>query len=128
MAGGLATLEILKEPGAFETLEERAEMLAKGLNATAEDAKVPVTINRVGSMLTVFFTPEPGLAVASYADATGSDTKRFAAFFHAMLDRGVYLPPSQYEAWFVSLAHTEKAIARTIDAAGNAFPAIAPQR
>ena len=125
MAGGLATLEILKEPGSYETLEERGEMLAKGLRAAAEDAKVPVTINRVGSMLTVFFTREPDQSVASFADATACDTKRYATFFHAMLDRGVYLPPSQFEAWFLSLAHTEQAVMKTIEAAGDAFKAIA---
>lgn len=125
MAGGIATLEILKEPGTYETLEERAESLAKGLAAAADDAKVPVAINRVGSMLTVFFTRQPGQKVENFADATASDTARFGAFFNAMLDNGVYLPPSQYEAWFVSLAHTDEVIEQTIDAAGSAFQAAA---
>jgi glutamate-1-semialdehyde 2,1-aminomutase len=125
MAGGIATLEILKEPGAYETLEERSAALAKGLAAAAEDRKVPVAINRVGSMLCVFFIRESGQTVTNYAQATACDTKRFAAFFHAMLGNGIYLPPSQFEAWFVSLAHTEEAINKTIDAADAAFKSVA---
>jgi glutamate-1-semialdehyde 2,1-aminomutase len=125
MAGGIATLEILKEPGAYETLEERSAALAKGLAAAAEDRKVPVAINRVGSMLCVFFIRESGQTVTNYAQATACDTKRFAAFFHAMLANGIYLPPSQFEAWFVSLAHTEEAINKTIDAADAAFKSVA---
>ena len=128
MAGGLATLEILKEPGSYETLEERSATLASGLVAAARDAGVPVTINRVGSMLTVFFTREPEQPVNSYADATACDTKRYAAFFHLMLASGVYLPPSQFEAWFVSLAHTDVAITRTVEAASAALRSLAPQR
>jgi glutamate-1-semialdehyde 2,1-aminomutase len=127
MAGGLATLEILKEPGSYETLEERSAALANGLLAAARDARVPVTVNRVGSMLTVFFTREPDQPVTSYADATACDTKRYAAFFHLMLASGIYLPPSQFEAWFVSLAHTDDAISKTIEAAGAAFKSLAPQ-
>jgi glutamate-1-semialdehyde 2,1-aminomutase len=125
MAGGIATLEILKEPGAYETLEERSAALAKGLAAAAEDRKVPVAINRVGSMLCVFFIRESGQTVTNYAQATACDTKRFAAFFHAMLGNGIYLPPSQFEAWFVSLTHTEEAINKTIDAADAAFKSVA---
>jgi glutamate-1-semialdehyde 2,1-aminomutase len=128
MAGGIATLEILKEPGAYETLEERSAALAKGLAAAAEDRKVPVAINRVGSMLCVFFIRESGQTVTNYAQATACDTKRFAAFFHAMLGNGIYLPPSQFEAWFVSLAHTEEAINKTIDAADAAFKSVAESR
>jgi glutamate-1-semialdehyde 2,1-aminomutase len=124
MAGGLATLEILKEPGAYETLEERSEMLAKGLLATAEDNNIPVTINRVGSMLTMFCTAQANQPVTTYADATACDTKRYARFFHAMLQGGVHLPPSQFEAWFVSLAHSEDAITKTVEAADAAFKAM----
>lgn len=123
MAGGSATLEILKEPGAYETLEERSAALADGLRAAAGKRNVPVTINRVGSMLTVFFTSETDKPVTSFADARACDTERFAAFFHAMLENGVFLPPSQFEAWFVSLAHTDDSINRTIDAADKAFVA-----
>jgi glutamate-1-semialdehyde 2,1-aminomutase len=127
MSGGLATLEILKEPGSYETLEERSAALANGLLAAARDAKVPVTINRVGSMLTVFFTREPDQPVTSFADATACDTQRYASFFHLMLASGIYLPPSQFEAWFVSLAHTDDAISKTIEAAGAALKSLAPQ-
>jgi glutamate-1-semialdehyde 2,1-aminomutase len=123
MAGGLATLEILKEPGAYETLEERSELLARGLVAAAEDNNLPVTINRVGSMLTLFFTNEPGRLITRFEDARECDTKRFAKFFHAMLENGVHLPPSQFEAWFVSLAHGETQITQTIEAADKAFKA-----
>ena len=81
-----------------------------------------VTINRVGSMITVFFCAGP---VTDYATAKASDTKRFGRFFHAMLDRGVYLPPAQFEAAFVSLAHGEAEIDQTVAAAAEAFRAVA---
>jgi glutamate-1-semialdehyde 2,1-aminomutase len=125
MAGGIATLEILKEPGAYETLEERSKLLADGLSKAAEASNVPVAANRVGSMLTVFFTEARGAKVENFAGATGGDTQGFAKFFHAMLDNGVYLPPSQYEAWFVGLAHSEDAIKQTIEAARRSFAACA---
>jgi glutamate-1-semialdehyde 2,1-aminomutase len=125
MAGGIATLEILQEGGAYEALERRSAMLAEGLIDAAESAGVPITLNRVGSMLTPFFVKEQGQHVTNFAEATSGDTARFAKFFHAMLDGGVFLPPSQYEAWFVSLAHTDKVIEKTIDAAEQAFGAVA---
>ncbi|WP_428940551.1 glutamate-1-semialdehyde 2,1-aminomutase [Fontivita pretiosa] len=125
MSGGLATLEILKEPGAYETLEERSDALAKGLQRAAEKHNVPVAINRVGSMLTPFFVKQPGQQVGNFADAVACDRDRFKTFFHAMLDNGVYLPPSQFEAWFVSLAHSEDLIDQTIQAAERSFEAVA---
>jgi glutamate-1-semialdehyde 2,1-aminomutase len=121
MAAGIATLEILKEPGAYETLEERSACLADGLKEAAESNDVPIAFNRVGSMLGLFFVKQKGDAVTNYAQATKCDTERFAKFFRAMLDRGVYLAPSQYEALFVSLAHDEKAIKATIKAAAASF-------
>ncbi len=124
MASGLATLEILQEPEAYETLERLSASLADGLGKAAEAAQVPVAINRVGSMLTVFFTPSAGAAVGDYAAATACDTKRFATFFNAMLENGIYLPPSQFEAWFVGLAHTPEQIEQTIKAAEKAFTVI----
>ena len=128
MAGGLATLEILQEPGAYEALERRSAMLAEGLIDAADAAGVPVALNRVGSMLTPFFVREKGQVVENYAQATGGDTQAYATFFHAMLDNGVHLPPSQYEAWFVGLAHTDAFIERTIRAAEKAFAAVAAGR
>jgi glutamate-1-semialdehyde 2,1-aminomutase len=125
MAGGIETLEILKEPGTYETLEERSAALEAGLRDAAEAHNVPVAINRIGSMITPFFVKNAGQPVTNFAEATACDRERFKAFFHAMLDHGVYLPPSQFEAWFVSLAHTEELIQQTIDASKKAFKAVA---
>ena len=113
MSAGLAVVKALREPGIYDRLESLAVRLADGMAAAARSAGVPMTFNRVGSMMTGFFTPGP---VTSYAQATTSDTKRYAAYFHAMLDRGVYLACSQFEAAFVSLAHTEADIDRTLEA------------
>ena len=96
--------------------------------ASAEAAGVPVAINRVGSMLTPFFIKEAGQPVTNFAEATAGDTAAYATFFHAMLDNGVYLAPSQYEAMFVGLAHSDEAIAMTINAAEKAFAAVAATR
>ena len=125
MAGGLATLEILKEGGAYEALERRSAMLAEGLIDAAQKAGVPLALNRVGSMLTPFFVRNSGDPVANFAQATACDTSAYATFFHAMLDSGVYLAPSQYEAMFLSLAHTDRFIEQTLDAAEQAFAAVA---
>jgi glutamate-1-semialdehyde 2,1-aminomutase len=123
MSGGIATLEILQEPDAYETLEARSAALAKGLAKAADDAKVPVAINRVGSMIGLFFVKQPGQQVTNFAEATSGDTAAYARFFNAMLDKGVYLAPSMYEAIFVGLAHTDEAIEQTIDAAAKSFAA-----
>jgi glutamate-1-semialdehyde 2,1-aminomutase len=128
MAGGIATLDILEEGGCYEALERRSAMLAEGIIDAAAKAGVPVALNRVGSMLTPFFVKEQGQTVSNFTEATAGDTAAFAKFFHAMLDAGVYLPPSQYEAWFVSLAHTDKIIEQTIDAAEQAFGAVGRDR
>ncbi len=125
MAAGIATLEILKEEGAYDTLERQAAALADGLQAAADKADIPIALNRVGSMLCPFFVKEKGQKVTNYAEATNCDTQRFAKFFHAMLERGVYLPPSQYEAWFVGLAHDDEAIKATIKAARESFKSLA---
>jgi glutamate-1-semialdehyde 2,1-aminomutase len=121
MSGGIATLEILKEPGTYETLEELGERLASGLIARAARRNVPVAVNRVGSMVGLFFVNSLGQTVQNYADARTCNTQRFATFFTTMLDQGFYLPPSQYEALFISLAHTDETIDRTLDAADLAF-------
>jgi glutamate-1-semialdehyde 2,1-aminomutase len=123
-SAGLETLRVLKEPGVYESLEQRAATLAAGLQKAADEASVPLAVNRVGSMLTPFFVKQIGGAVTNYQQATACDTKAYAAFFHAMLDQGVYLPPSQYEAWFVGLAHTQEHIQQTIAAAQNAFETV----
>ena len=121
MAAGLAAIEILARPGTYERLEEIGKALEDGLLAAAAAAKVPVQLNRVGSMLTLFFTASP---VTDYVSAKTSDTARFAAFFRAMREGGVFLPPSQYEAMFVSLAHTDEDLAKVIAAAKSALSAI----
>jgi glutamate-1-semialdehyde 2,1-aminomutase len=124
MAAGIATFEILKEPGAYETLERSSAQLADELTKAAEKADVPIAVNRVGSMVGFFFVKEKGQPVTNYAEATASDTNRFAKFFHAMLANGVYLAPSQFETLFVSLAHDEEAIDQTIQAAAAAFKSL----
>ena len=118
MAAGVATLERLQDQDAYTVLEDRAARLRNGLDSVLSEADVPHTINRVGSLLTVFFSPEP---VTDMASASACDTGAFARFFHAMLDEGVYIPPSQFEAWFVSLAHTEADIDATVSAAALAL-------
>jgi glutamate-1-semialdehyde 2,1-aminomutase len=118
MRAGIETLDILAEPGTYERLEAISARLAAGLAKAAKDAGIPAVVNRVGSMLTAFFTAGP---VVDFATAVTSDTKRYARFFHAMLARGVYLAPSQFEAAFVSIAHDESLVDRTIAAAGEAM-------
>jgi glutamate-1-semialdehyde 2,1-aminomutase len=118
MAAGLAMLEALEEVGAYERLEALSARLEQGLRKAAADVGVTVTINRVGSMITVFFCAGP---VTDYATAKASDTAAFGRFFHAMLERGVYLPPAQFEAAFVSLAHLESDVDATVAAAREAF-------
>jgi glutamate-1-semialdehyde 2,1-aminomutase len=119
MAAGLATLTHLREhPEIYCQLEKQAATLTQGVLARAEEHRVPLAANRVGSMLTWFFQPGP---VHDWDTAAKSDTQAFAQFHRAMLDRGIYLPPSQFEALFVSAAHTDGDIARTIEAAGHAF-------
>jgi glutamate-1-semialdehyde 2,1-aminomutase len=118
MAAGAKVLELLSEPGLYDTLEARSARLEQGLTRAARDTGTTVAVNRVGSMITVFFCAGP---VTDYTSAKQSDTKRFGRFFHAMLARGVYLPPAQFEAAFVSLAHGEREIDETIAAATAAF-------
>ena len=118
MAAGATMLDLLARPGVYDTLETASARLEDGLRRAARDTGTTVTINRVGSMLTVFFCAGP---VTDYASAKASDTKRFARFFQALLKRGVYLPPAQFEAAFVSLAHGEAEIDATVAAAAEAF-------
>ncbi|MBI5178647.1 MAG: glutamate-1-semialdehyde 2,1-aminomutase [Nitrospinae bacterium] len=121
MAAGIATLNILKEKGAYESLEAKSKKLADGVASAAQNAGLKTCSNRVGSMFSLFFTPEK---VFNYASAKTSDTKRFAKFFALMLSKGVYLAPSQFEAGFVSLAHSDADIEATISAAAESFAAL----
>lgn len=121
MVAGIATLTELQNQDCYDQLETTSAQLADGLATAAEAAGLPVHITRVGSMLTVFFTDAE--QVINYDHATACKTDQFAAFFNTMLDEGVMLPPSQYEAWFVSTAHNETAIKQTLAAAEKAFMA-----
>ena len=121
-AAGLATLKALQEPEAYRRLEHLGRELQEGLEAAAQKAGVPLTVNRVGSMLTPFFTEGP---VTDYASAKRADTQRYAVFFHGMLQRGVFLAASQFEAAFVSLAHSEAEIDVASRAATESLEALA---
>ena len=118
MAAGAATLDALDAPGVYERLDALTARLEAGLAAGARAAGVTATVNRAGSLLTVFFGEGP---VTDWASAKRADTTRFGRFFHAMLDRGMYLPPAQFEALFVSLAHTDADVDRTVTAAAEAL-------
>jgi len=118
MAAGLKAMEILGRPGTYERLEHLGQRLGDGLLAAAQAAGVPAVMNRVGSMLTLFFSAGP---VTDYVSAKTADTSRFGAFFRKMRDRGVFLPPSQFEAMFVSLAHTDEDIDQITAAARAAL-------
>jgi glutamate-1-semialdehyde 2,1-aminomutase len=122
MAAGLAMLELVQEPGFHDRLEAAANTLCNGLEAAARDAGVPLTTNRVGAMFGLFFTDQK---VDTYEGATSCDTEAFNRFFHAMLDRGVFLAPSAYEAGFMSSAHDEAVIQATVEAAREAFRVVA---
>jgi glutamate-1-semialdehyde 2,1-aminomutase len=121
MAAGIATLRELQKPGTWETLERRAKQLEAGLCSAAKDAGVPLALQRVGTMSTPFFTAQP---VRDWPSAKQSDTSRYATFFRAMLEEGVYLAPSQFEAGFLSTAHGDAEIEKTIQAARAAFQQI----
>jgi glutamate-1-semialdehyde 2,1-aminomutase len=118
MRAGIAMLKNLRSPGVYEKLERSGERLASGLMAAAEEAGTPARVARVGSLLTLFFTTREPL---DWDSASAADTRRFAAFFRRMLERGIYLPPSQFEALFVSLAHTDDQIEKTIATAREAL-------
>jgi len=112
MAAGYETLSTLQKPGTYELLERLAGRLADGLSENARQVGIPVTLNRVGAMMSGFFTERE---VKNAGDARGADTDRFARYFAAMLDRGINIAPSQFEAAFVSLVHSEKDIDRTVE-------------
>jgi glutamate-1-semialdehyde 2,1-aminomutase len=121
MTAGVLTLRRLRDKTIYETLEARSATLCEGLSNAAAAAGLKTITNRVGSMWTTFFTEEP---VTNWGSADKSDRQLYGCFFHAMLDEGVYLAPSQFEAGFVSTAHTDLIIDKTIEAARKAFQAI----
>jgi len=121
MTAGIATLELLRSKKTYQDLEKKTLYLTEKISECAEERGIPFTINRATGMFTLFFTEGP---VRDYRTAKMSDTKRFAQFFIEMMEQGVYLPPSQFEAWFLSLAHTQKDLDRTIEACDTAFQRI----
>ena len=115
-AAGVSVLRRLRDPGVYDALERRAERLERGLREASADE--PVCIQRVGAMATLFFHPAP---VRNFEEAAASDMERYGELFRYLLERGIYLPPSQYEAMFISLAHGDAEIDRTVDAVAAFF-------
>jgi len=120
VAAGLTALRMLDEP-AYVRLASTTEALATGLREAAVAASVPVTVATAPGLLTVFFSPDP---VVDYAGAQACDLDAFGAWCRALLARGVYPPPSQFEAWFPSLAHGPEHVERTVEAAAAAFASL----
>ena len=125
MTAGLETLSELAKPGTYEALEERSARLAFGIAEAARAAGIATVATRVGSMFTTFFTGEP---VVDYLTAKRANIRHYARFFHEMLQRGVYLAPSQFEAGFLSLAHSDDDVRQTVEAARGAFAAAREER
>jgi glutamate-1-semialdehyde 2,1-aminomutase len=125
VSAGIETLKRLRTKGLYQQLEQRASALATGLSEAARKANVPLTLTRVGSMMSGFFTRGP---VVDYASAKQADTQAYSKFFHRMLQGGIYLAPSQFEAAFVSLAHTRSDLDATLEAARAAFREAAQDR
>ena len=123
MAAGIATLRLCQAAGFYESLHTRSTRLTKCLRAGAASAGIALQTGARGGLLGLAFSERP---VRNFTDAQACDHRLFAKFFHAMLDRGVWLPPSGYEALFISAAHDDNAIATIIDAAKDAFRSIAP--
>ncbi len=122
VTAGLKTLEILERDNPYSELERKTKQLTQVISEAAREAGVPVQINQIASMFTVFFTDQP---VVDYASARRSDTQKYARFFHALLERGVYFPPSQFEAAFLSTAHDDEALSFAQEAIRSAMKAIA---
>jgi glutamate-1-semialdehyde 2,1-aminomutase len=118
MTAGIETLEILKSKKVYQDLERKTSYLVEKISESIEEQGIPISINRTNGMFTLFFTEGP---VRDYSTAKMSNTKRFAQFFIAMMEQGIYLPPSQFEACFLSLAHTQKDLDKTIEACDTAF-------
>jgi len=122
VAAGLKTLQLIQAPGFYDTLSARTTRLVQGLSEAAREAKVPFAADALGGMFGLYFADK---VPASFAEVTTSDVPRFNAFFHKMLDAGVYFAPSAYEAGFVSIVHDDAIIDATVDAARGAFAALA---
>ena len=118
MAAGIETIKLLSNPEFYYQLEARSACLEKGIIEAAENNGICIRLSRLGSIFTIFFTTEP---VRDYVTACRADVQLYAKFFHQMLSHGIYLPPSQFEAAFVSTAHTDADIQATILGAGEAF-------
>lgn len=118
MAAGIACLEVLQQPGVYDSFEELGAKLENGIKQHAADAGITITVNRVKGALAVYFTDEK---VTNYAQASASDGEKFAQFFQLMLAQGINLAPSKYEAWFITTAHTEEDIERTLEAVKSSF-------
>jgi glutamate-1-semialdehyde 2,1-aminomutase len=121
-AAGIATLETLRDTNPYPALDKLTERLASGMERVANAAGIPHNVARVGSMMTFFFNPMP---VTDWEVAALCDVKRYAEYFHGLLDRGFYMPCSQYEALFVSTVHTDTEIDATIDAVAEVLSIIA---
>jgi len=125
MAAGLKTLELLEEEGLHTKLAAATEKLALGFKAAADKHNIPLTVNYVGAMFGIFFTEQEN--ISCFEQVTQCDINRFNTFFHLMLEEGVYLAPSAYEAGFLSTAHTDKEIQATLVAADKCFEQLANQ-
>ncbi|BBL60749.1 glutamate-1-semialdehyde 2,1-aminomutase [Methylomonas koyamae] len=121
MAAGLKTLELIAAPGFYDDLSAKTAILLQGLQAAADHAGIPFATNQVGGMFGLFFSEEK--SISRFAQVMACDVERFKRFFHAMLDQGVYLAPSAFEAGFVSAAHSDEDLQATIEAAAAAFKA-----
>ncbi len=118
MTAGFETLKVLEGEGVYESLNQKVDFLCKGIDQAAKDSGIPVWSTHVGAMFTVFFTSDP---VEDYGTAKNSNTEAFARYFVLMLEQGIYLPPSQFEAVFLSLAHSQEDLERTVAAARTTF-------
>ncbi|HEY9162092.1 MAG TPA: glutamate-1-semialdehyde 2,1-aminomutase [Desulfomonilia bacterium] len=118
MAAGLATLEVLRDTDPYEGLEKSINRLLDAIQYEASRKGMPVSVNRIGSMASIFFSDKD---IKGFSDVMASDTKAYTRFFHALLDDGIYLAPSPYEAMFISTAHGENEISKAIESAGKAF-------
>ncbi|SDJ12115.1 glutamate-1-semialdehyde 2,1-aminomutase [Natribacillus halophilus] len=121
MKAGIACLEVLEDARVYDKLETLGEKLEEGLNTLAKKAQVPIQINRKTGALTVYFSSQP---VENYDDADATNGDQFATFFHSLLNEGIHLAPSKFEAWFLTSAHSEKDIDTTLTAAEKAFHAV----